>query len=117
MFFTDPFYFSVLIQKLIVKMMRHGQRSQAEILFFSMCYSIKTFYFLEPAVLFYKIILRPRSPFLIRQVRIGARKYTVLSPAPLATQLGLSTSWLVRSFAAKNGSYPLLLLTFWLEFL
>jgi hypothetical protein len=81
--------------------MRNGQRGQAEIIFFKLVFILKTLYSFGPLRIFFKASHRLRSPTLNRQVRVGSRKYTLITPASLDLQVSQASYNLLAAVSKR----------------
>jgi hypothetical protein len=81
MLINEVFFFSVLSNKLLGKMVKAGQRSLAENLIWKLFFLLKQTLKISLLIFLWKLVIRLQNPLYIQTVRVGARKYVLAAPA------------------------------------
>src|SRR4051794_24597029 len=86
----DNIFFSFINKKFIGNFLKGGNKSQAEILSFKFFVLLRQLYLVSVSSAVYQLLRRFLQTLIVRQVRIGARKYAVPQPISATLQLSLS---------------------------
>ena len=87
MLYKDPFFVSLVGQKLIANVTHGGNRNKAEKLWLGVFTLLKKLYNISILIILWKVLLRLQSPLLIQKIRVGSRKYQIPTPIFISIQL------------------------------
>ncbi len=96
----DPKYGSVLVHKLINKVMRKGKKSVAEWIVYSALEEASKEVNMSPVELLEKVVEKLKPEWEVRPRRVGGATYQVPIEVPPRRQVSLALKWLVE--AAQN---------------
>lgn len=86
----EPIFISFISNKFVTSFMKSGNKHQAEILSFKLLLLVRQLYTSSIIGMFYTLILRFKTPIIVRSIRIGARKYNVPQPIAEHTQVNIA---------------------------
>ena len=100
----DPIYKSEIVSKFINCLMKDGEKSVAEKIFYESMKKVETTLKADPMIVFSKAIENVKPKVEVRPRRVGGATYQVPTPTLENRQLALSIRWIINAAREKRGS-------------